>query len=325
MKNQNSLISLAYIKVNDNPLRVFCHYVLYLLLKEPSQELRADILRDKLSDSFGLSMPQQLINNCIRILEKSGEVIRLPQRAGYKISETDFDVDQFENTIQRLHEHEDSLLQSLISFTKDQYKKDWTKDEARNYLSNFLGKEGYGAQLFLQKELKIEGTKISPFVYIGRYINYIQQNPDCLERNYLEEIVNGMMILQGISQTGDYQQNKNQKFKGTVFYIDTKLVLRALGFSWKAQVDSAREMVRLLHDKYEARIGIFPQTLSEVENALASAGRAVQQNKPILWDEELKLFSELYPKEASMMFDFSSNISELLYREFGISEPTTID
>lgn len=325
MKNQNSLISLSYIKINDNPLRVFCHYILYLLLKEPSQKLRADILKDRLSDTFGLSMPQQLINNCIRILEKNGEVIHLPQGAGYEISETDFDIDQFENTIQRLHEHEDSLLQALISFVKGQYKKDWTKDEARNYLSSFLGKEGYGAQLFLQRELKIEGTQISPSVYIGRYINSIQQEPDCLEQKYLEEIVNGMMILQGISQTGDYQQNKNQKFKGTVFYLDTKLVLRALGFSWKAQVESTREMVRLLRDKYEARIGIFPQTMSEVENALASAGRAIKENRPISWDEELKLYSELYPEESSMMFDFSFNLSELLYRELGISEPTQFD
>lgn len=325
MKNQNSLISLSYIKINDNPLRVFCHYILYLLLKEPSQKLRADILKDRLSDTFGLSMPQQLINNCIRILEKSGEVIHLPQGAGYKISETDFNIEQFENTTQRLHEHEDSLLQALISFVKDQYKRDWTKDEARNYLSSFLGKEGYGAQLFLQRELKIEGTQISPSVYIGRYINSIQQKPDCLEQKYLEEIVNGMMILQGISQTGDYQQNKNQKFKGTVFYLDTKLVLRALGFSWKAQVESTREMVRLLRDKYEARIGIFPQTMSEVENALASAGRAIQENRSISWDEELKLYSELYPEESSMMCDFSSNLSELLYRELGISEPTQFD
>ena len=69
MKNQNSLISLAYIKVSDNPLRVFCNYILYLLMKEPGKELRADILKDKLLQEFGLSMPQQLINNCVRILE----------------------------------------------------------------------------------------------------------------------------------------------------------------------------------------------------------------------------------------------------------------
>jgi len=324
MKNQNSLISLAYIKVSDNPLHVFCHYILYVLLKEPTQELRADILKDRLFSKFGLNIPQQLINNCIRILERRGEVVRLPHGAGYRISETNFDIDHFENTILKLQEHENAVLESLTDFVNKRYRKKWSKDEARDYLSVFLGKEGYGAQLFLQKELKIEGKQASPSVYIGRYIDFMQQQPDCLELRYLEELVNGMMVLQGISLTGDYQQNKNQKFKGTVFYFDTKLILRALGFSWKAQVDSVREMVKLLRDKYEAKIGIFPQTLSEVENALAMAGSALNRGQPIR-DLELKLYSELYPADAKMLLDFSSSVPELLQRELGIDKPTSIN
>ena len=50
MKNQNSLISLAYIKVSDNPLHIFCHYILYILLQEPTHELRTDILKERLSE-----------------------------------------------------------------------------------------------------------------------------------------------------------------------------------------------------------------------------------------------------------------------------------
>lgn len=324
MKNQNSLISLAYIKISDNPLHVFCHYILYVLLKEPAKELRADILKDRLFAKFGLNMPQQLINNCVRLLEQRGEVVRLPHGAGYRVSETNFDLDVFENTIQKLQEHENTVLESLTAFVNQKYRKVWTKEEARNYLSAFLGKEGYGAQLFLQKELKIEGKQASPSVYIGRYVDYLQKQPECLELRYLEELVNGMMVLQGISQTGDYQQNKNQKFKGTVFYFDTKLVLRALGFSWKAQVDSVREMVRLLREKYEAKIGIFPQTLTEVENALATAGSSFQKGRPIR-DLELKLYSELYPTDAAMLLDFSSVVPGLLKRELGIDEPTRIN
>lgn len=324
MKNQNSLISLAYIKVNDNPLHIFCHYILYVLLKEPTQELRADVLKDKLFAKFGLNMPQQLINNCIRLLEQRGEVVRLSHGAGYRVSKTNFDLDHFENTILELQEHENTVLESLAAFVNQKYKKGWTREDTRMHLSAFLGKEGYGAQLFLQKELKIEGKQASPSVYIGRYVNYLQRQPDCLELHYLEEIVNGMMVLQGISQTGDYQQNKNQKFKGTVFYFDTKLILRALGFSWNAQVESVRELVRLLRDKYEAKIGIFPQTLSEVENALAAAGASLQKGQPIR-DLELKLYSELYPTDAAMLSDFSSIVPELLKRELGIDAPAKIN
>ena len=224
----------------------------------------------------------------------------------------------------QLHEHEEVLLQSLIDFVAERYKRKWSKEDARQHLSYFLDKEGYGAQIFLQKRLEIEGRKVSPSLYIGRYIDFIQKQPEAIEKAYLEEVVNGMMVLQGIRQTEDYQQSKQQKFKGTVFYLDTKLVLRALGFSWKAQVDSVREMVRLLREKYEARIGVFPQTYTEVEKALSTAGNAIKNGRPV-YDLELKLYSELYPEEASMMLDYLPSLKSLLKRDLGIEEVTTID
>ena len=324
MNNRNALISLAYIETSDNPLQVFCNFILYLLLKAPEQTLRADILKDCLQDEFGISMPQQIINNCIRLMEKRGEVARLPHGAGYKIEKTSFDIDKFEKTRLELHEHEEKLLQSLIEFVDAHYKKTWSNAEAKEYLSTFLDKEGYGAELFLKKKLELDQSHASPSLYIGRYISYLQRQDDSIESTYLNEVVYGMMVLQGIRQAGDYQQNYEQKFRGTVFYFDTKLVLRALGFSWKAQVDSAREMVRLLREKYDAEIGIFQQTLLEVRNALATAGHAIKHGKSVC-DIELKLYSELYPDEAKQMEGYAENIEALLKRELGIDSITTID
>ena len=173
---------------------------------------------------------------------------------------------------------------------KVDHKKTWSKAEAQDYLSTFLDKEGYGAELFLKKKLELDQNRVSSSLYIGRYISHLQQQDDSIESAYLNEVVYGMMVLQGIRQTGDYQQNCGQKFRGTVFYFDTKLVLRALGFSWKAQVDSVREMVRLLREKYDAEVGIFQQTLLEVRNALATAGYAINHDKDIR-DIELKLYA----------------------------------
>ena len=61
MKNPNTLVSLAYIKTNKNPLHVFCNYVLYVLITAPNQSLRMDEIRDKLYSEFGLNMPLQMI------------------------------------------------------------------------------------------------------------------------------------------------------------------------------------------------------------------------------------------------------------------------
>lgn len=324
MKCQNSLISLAYIETNKNPLQVFCNFILYLLLKAPNQTLRSDEIKDQLQSDFGMSMPHQIISNCTRILERNQEVVRLPRAAGYKIGNTSFDIDSFENTRQRFAEHENKLLNSLVEFVSSQYKQKWNEEEAKKYLSNFLDTEGYGTQLFLKKKLELEQHYISPSFYIGRYVDFIQRQTDSVEKTYLEEIIYGMMVLQGIRQTGDYQQNRQQKFKGTVFYLDTKLVLRALGFSWKAQVESVRETVRLLREKYDAEIGIFQETRREVQNALSIAGRAFQKHR-LIADGELKLYCELNPSEARRLEDYADSLDALLERELGIKAVTAID
>lgn len=137
MNCQNSLVSLAYIETSKNPLQVFCNFILYLLLKAPNQTLRADEIKEQLQSDFGISMPHQIISNCTRILERKQEVIRLPHAAGYKIGDTSFDIDSFENTRQRFAEHENKLLNSLVEFVSSQYKQKWSEEEAKEYLSNF--------------------------------------------------------------------------------------------------------------------------------------------------------------------------------------------
>ena len=96
MNNPNTLVSLAYIKANKNPLEVFCNYILYSLLVAPTQSLRADELKESLSEKFGLLMPQQMINSCVRILKRNGEISFLPNGAGYAIGDTKFNITEFE-------------------------------------------------------------------------------------------------------------------------------------------------------------------------------------------------------------------------------------
>ncbi len=324
MQNPNTLVSLAYIKTNSNPLSVFCNYVLYLLLTAPDQSLRSDELKQKLADRFGLNMPQQMINNCIRILKRSGDVIQLPAGAGYSIGTTNFNADTFEKNLLRLQEQEIAVLQSIVAFVYDTYKINWSVDDAKNYLSAFLDEEGNGARLFLYESAQTDSKKVSPSWYIARYVSNMQQKEDGIEKKYLEDIVNGMMIYQGIYQTNDCQQNKGQKFKGTVFYLDTKLILRALGYSWDAQVQATRELITLITKKYEGKVGVFQQTVSEVENALSRAGYNYTHGKPIM-DLELKMYAELNPTGASLLSEASTSVLAQLKKEFDIDPPASFD
>lgn len=322
MSNPNVLVSLAYIKTNDNPLSVFCNYILYLLLISPSHSLRRDELKQKLLEKFGLDMPEIMIDNCTRILKRQNEIIFLPNGAGYEVKETDFDTEQFNATMTRLHQQEDTVLNSILAFLKENYNKtDWNLNDAKNYLSVFLDEEGNGARLFLNSDPRTDIDNVSPSWYIAKYIDYIQQKDDSLEKTYLEEIVNGMMIYQGVYQTNDYQQNKSQKFKGTVFYLDTKLVLRALGYSVSANVQATRELISLIRREYEGKIGVFQQTINEVENALVKAGESYQTHT-LISDSELRIYAELNPVGADLFCEAATTVLHRLSQEYGVDSPT---
>lgn len=82
-----------------------------------------------------------------------------------RLKKTSFDIDKFEKTRLELHEHEEKLLQSLIEYVGAHYKKIWSNAEAKEYLSTFLDKEGYGAELFLKRNLN-SIKAMHPHLYI---------------------------------------------------------------------------------------------------------------------------------------------------------------
>ena len=317
MSNPNALVSLAYIKTNDNPLQVFCNYVLYLILISPSTSLRLDDLKSQLRERFGLEMPWQMLNMCLRILKKNKEVDLLPHGAGYSAGETDFSITFFENEMKRLQEQEVKVLSSLACFVKNKYKQVWTEENAKKYLSQFLEMEGNAVRLFLHQDIPANANKVPPSWYVGRYITSIQGKTDSLEKAYMEDIVKGMMIYIGITQTNDYQQDKGQKFRGTTFFFDTKLILRLLGYSWNAQVESTRELYELITKEYGGKVCIFPQTLTEIKNAMDTAGKCVENARPIV-DEEIRFYAQLNPEGASLLSDYATVVEQLLKEKFSI-------
>ena len=271
-------------------------------------------------------MPFQMLNMCTRVLTKRKELCPLPHGAGYSAGKTSFNISSFENEIRRLQEQENIVLASLINFVKEKYSQNWTEDSAKQYLSHFLETEGNAARLFLRQEIPDDVYKVSPSSYIGRYISSAQVKKDSLEWTYLEDIVKGMMIYVGINQTNDYQQDKSQKFKGTTFFFDTKLVLRLLGYSWTAQVDSTRELYELITKEYGGIICIFPQTLTEIKNAMEKAGKSFQRSgASAIGDSEIRLYAQLNSTGASLLSDAAIVVEDRLKKEFNITLSQQID
>ncbi|MDE6014942.1 MAG: hypothetical protein K2H41_04425, partial [Acetatifactor sp.] len=238
MQNENALIALAYIKESDNPLQVFCNYIIICLRKANNNVLRYDELSLELQKNTGLKMSVQMIKMCCNILIKNKIISKLPHGAGYKLIDFHYNIGDFETQKSLLQTKENEIINGLIEYVKE-YNLEWDYELARDYLTDFLLYKENAATIFTTNKIKTvtEENRIKPTWYVGKYItNIINESSDLL--SYLIDIVNGLMIYIGVYEAQDYSQNYNQKFNGTKFFLDTKLILRLMGYSWKLEIDS---------------------------------------------------------------------------------------
>ena len=84
MGNENALIALAYIKESDNPLQVFCNYVIISLMEARDYTLRYDELQTKIGEISGLKMSPHMLKMCCSILKKEKKISKIPNGAGFK-------------------------------------------------------------------------------------------------------------------------------------------------------------------------------------------------------------------------------------------------
>ena len=291
MQNENALIALAYIKENDNPIQVFCNYVVICLIKSNDGKLRYDELSCEIEKFTGLKMSIHMIKMCCSILKKEHKIQKLPNGAGYELIDFSYNINNFETQSNILQIKEKEVINQLIEYVKN-FNLDWDYDLARTYLTDFLLNKGNAATIFSYNQIKpiTSENKIKPEWYIGKYITNLLNKSNDLS-SYLIDIVNGLMIYIGVYESQNYNQNREQKFNGTKFFFDTKLILRLMGYSWNLETESANELYNLIKS-YKGEIYVFERTIGEIKSALDNAANYLKRRQPIK-DLELRIGVEL--------------------------------
>lgn len=274
MANCNTLLALAYIRESDNPLRVFCNLILYCLSISSEQKLRHDELKGKMKDVFGLSVPNFIIDSCVKYLLKQKAIEKLPNGAGYRLLDSKFDVEQFETEKKMISYNENLLIDELITYVSNKFDLSWSRDEAYKNLSDLILNEKTTTDIVedifvddASKDLKY----IQPTWYVKKYIIELLEQRSGASYEYFLNVFNGTLVLKGLLQTNDYNQDKEQKFRGTTFYFDTKILLRILGFSLPYLCETTKELLNLITKEYGGKIGVFSHVISEIRSAIAYA------------------------------------------------------
>lgn len=286
MNNDNTMIALAYLQSSENPYDIFCKYICYALDTDEFKSYNE--VNDDIFKAFGISLPFYLYSICMKLLEGDGKVeIKKTNHiiSGCKLLDNTFNKNFFEVSKNLFIDQEKKLLNDIIKFAK-RYNKDWTETDARKILGDFLNVNS--SSIFMDETDNLSTSHKTQI--IKQYLNSLSDDSEY--KRYVMDIVKGQMILLGSTYSGT---ERKKAINGTSFYLDTKLVLRLLGYSTEAYHNAIKDLVELIQKKYCGKICVFERTIDEVSGALYRLYINIK-NKEMPNDFEMHLYYQLNKK-----------------------------
>jgi hypothetical protein len=229
-------------------------------------------LQAAVGQEFGLRIPHHAL----------GAVLKRAQRAGYltmadhayrpvreRVEALEFDRVQREMT--RLH---DDVVRDLRDFVKEHADVDWSTAEAEEALLDQLRQRRM--QLGSKREEPVVPAKDSGRTrrfLVAAYITHLREersprltDVDALAQGYM---LASILYLPDPGRIA-------QRFRGTDIFLDTPLLIHALGYAGRAREAPANELLKLLYE-VGANLRCYRHTLDELSGALDACSRHVRR------------------------------------------------
>lgn len=289
MSNNNSFVALSFIRETENPYVLFCKYIEYSLSKAKNNSLTYDKLLSSFKNNSGLNVPNYIFSHCLKIMFSDKSIIKTNNNTYYKLVKRTVDINEFETRKRILDNQNLELIGNLIEFVSQEFDKKWDKIKAQNFFSNFLLSGDNAYSIFVDQNTEQSYEKYSDEWIIQSYVKYLQSQKN-VYYNYLIDVINGLTIYMGTLYTDPNENDIN--IKDTDFYLDTKLVLRLLGYTTEIYSQSIKQLVNIIRNNYGGNICVFEHTVSEAASALYNAYISLDKNQDI-HDDELRFYQKL--------------------------------
>lgn len=277
--SENVLSSLAILKVNwdrgHDYIENFVPFIAEALRTLPQEAVALEDLQQKVEKDFGLRIPQAALQTILKKAIHYGYV-RAERRVYVKNAEVlaKLNIAQIRDDVLRQQE---ALVGKLVQFCADKYNVAWTPESAGNALLTYLDQHSIPVL-----SAAIEGGTIKPAggevqhagFLVNAFVAHLHQS-DPAGFEYLETLVKGRMLADALlfPEIG----NVGQRFDEVELYLDTPLVLRALGLSGQGLQRAARETLDLLYEQ-NANLRIFEHTKDEILGILEPAAKRMRRH-----------------------------------------------
>lgn len=272
------LISLAMLKVYWDQRRKdyidnFVPMVAESIRTSPNDIVSIPSLQQEVRAGFGLRLPQHNLRIILNRIAKLG-LIQSKDKVYVRNQEAlrtlNFGVVQ--SSVVAMHEQ---LIASFRSFARDRHQLDWSIENAENalysYLATYALVDGTGGE---GCERPSSDTETVHFV-AGEFVNHLRQN-DPTSFEYLETIIKGDILATAIFLPDP--SRAAQKFHKTSVYLDTSVLVFALGYGGETRAAPTREMLELLYQA-GADLRCFSHTADEIRSILTACAYRIEKNQ----------------------------------------------
>lgn len=189
-------------------------------------------------------------------------------------------------------EHREKVGKSLSQYLNEHFQSSYNTDESIKALIDFFVTKGFIVvknpkilEMVTQKNGKLD-------YYIANFI-IDENNRQSIIFDYINDMVKGFFVSAAISTESKTGNMVKSKFKDTSFFLDTTIIIQALGFKLKAEKENALEMIEMLKNK-GAKVCCFQHTMLEIKNILRAYKHNLENpyQKPTsfntleAWDEQ---------------------------------------
>jgi hypothetical protein len=273
------LIGVAILKANWDLLKKDYVENFVPMIAEAIRTSRHDVvslpeLSGDLFRLFGLRLPQNQVRAILPRVAKRG-YIRLQNGVYFRVPArlASLDFLTLQNQVIRKHE---AVVSSLCRFAKDNYSFTWAPDAAEAALHIYLQKNRLLSRTPTDSTPQLLADAALPganFI-VGKFVDEVRKAGG-LEFDYLETIVKGNILATAIFLSDPHRAV--ERFKKTYIYLDTPLLIYALGHAGPARHAPTKELVILLNQA-GAELRAFRHTIDEVNSILTACAFKIETN-----------------------------------------------
>ena len=277
-----AITSLAILKANwDQEGRDFIdNFVPFVLQSLRILSSRAGLVQIQASvkNEFGLTIPQGALSTILTRAVRRGAV-----EAGqgtFELLRREAGPGDFPNIRDQALVHEQLVLARLVEFAGVSFNTRWSDADAEQALLQFVQERGASLLTTAERTSRVlpsDGAPPAATTILSSFVVHLHEQ-DAEGFACLETLVKGALLASALyfPDLG----RLSHRFDRLDVFLDTRLVLHALGTAGSAAEMATRELLELAY-QLGARLRCFDHTLAEVNGVLSSDASALRSKSAL--------------------------------------------